>query len=491
MAISIVNLMLAAKYFGVTLERDVWILALNCVIVVDMAIWGPINETFRAKFVLLKEQKGERESLLHTRSLIYLTLLTSLVIVSAIMFGSAQIAAVLAPNFSIEEREALSLMVMVLAPSLLFNQATQLAIGVLNAYESFYIPEIASSIASAFNVIVMVLLASVVGIYSLVIGYYFGLLLLVILLAKQFVKRRIMLFDKLDGVELKKALPFILFSVPFFLPYIFAQLNLVIEKSLASTMGVGIVSSLDYARKMPDVFLTVLTSVLTTMLVPVLSSFFARGNLHEAYSDFRKMFQLGMLLVTLLICIVFSSSIEIIHVLYNQGRISAETLSMISRLSIYYSWASLPVFLYLIAGVTLLAQNRGKLYAAFGLLAQLGMIAINFAFFNRVGPFVFPLALFISHSIAALLLFSNLPFNKQDLLKTFFKYLLILTIAYGVSWLLVDLNFTLPFFQFILKSILIVGFILFLLFLLRTEEGRLLQVYTRKLYMKVKGNNQN
>jgi putative peptidoglycan lipid II flippase len=60
LALGILNLTISAKYFGITQERDAWLLALNSIVVFDMAIWGPINETFRARFLFIKEEEGER-----------------------------------------------------------------------------------------------------------------------------------------------------------------------------------------------------------------------------------------------------------------------------------------------------------------------------------------------------------------------------------------------------------------------------------------------
>ena len=71
--VGILNLSLTAKYFGVSLEKDVWLLAISVVLFLDMAFWGPINETFRSKFIFLRSEIGEIKALQKTKSLLFFT----------------------------------------------------------------------------------------------------------------------------------------------------------------------------------------------------------------------------------------------------------------------------------------------------------------------------------------------------------------------------------------------------------------------------------
>src|SRR5690606_1726120 len=240
--LSVFNLVLAAKYFGVMVGRDIWVLALNCIVVLDAAIWGPVNETFRAKFVSMRAERGEEYGLVASGALFTVTLLFSMVLTLFLALNREIIASVIAPDFSGQDHHALAAMIMLLAPSLLFNQGTQLGIGILNAYGSFYVPEVASCIATVVNICTMSLFAPSIGIYSFALGYYVCLILFSVLLFRQFRKRWIVLLAGIRQFKMKLVTPFIVFALPFFVPFFFAQLNHVVEKSLASTMGVGVVS---------------------------------------------------------------------------------------------------------------------------------------------------------------------------------------------------------------------------------------------------------
>src|SRR5690606_15555586 len=163
----------------------VWLLSLNFIVVVEAMLWGPINETFRAKFVLLKEELGEQVVLNKTKSLLLLTGVISVALVAGIMVFRVPISRLLAPAFGESQVQFFALMLMTLTPSLLVNQLSHIGISVLNAYESYFLPEISSSVAALVNILALLFLAPYMGIFSLLIAYYFGLLLMLAMVFDQ------------------------------------------------------------------------------------------------------------------------------------------------------------------------------------------------------------------------------------------------------------------------------------------------------------------
>ncbi|HWK99015.1 MAG TPA: lipid II flippase MurJ, partial [Parapedobacter sp.] len=410
LAFSVIGLSLAAKYFGVSVERDTWLIALNCIVVVNLAIWGPVNETFRAKFVILREEQGEARVLERTRALLAVTAMVTLVLVGCLIAFPYSIAKVLGPAYDTEQLNALVLMLLVVAPSLLFDQFSQLGISILNAYDSFFVPEISNCIAALVNIVSMILLAPHIGIYALAVSYYIGLVLMLSLIIGQIRLRKIPILFSFRDIHLADFKPFFIYALPFFVPYFFIQVNFLVEKSLGNLLGEGVVSMLDYSRKFVDIPINVLTSVLLTMLVPVLSGHFAKRNIAGFLKDFKQLYQFGLLIITALIAFFCSSSTELIGlILYHKGQISHDAIAEMGQLSMYYAWSALISFLYIIFGLALLATNRGKVYAFFGVLAQLIMIGLNFLYYRTFGAYTFPLTFILAHSFSAIALFIYFP----------------------------------------------------------------------------------
>ncbi|HKG08902.1 MAG TPA: lipid II flippase MurJ [Pedobacter sp.] len=473
------TLSLSAKYFGVSIQRDVWLLAFNCIVVLDLAIWGPLNETFRAKFIFFREENGEDEALKRARSVLIFTNVITVVIVAFLILMPELLAGFIAPGLKGAELAFLLFMIQVIAPSFLFNQIGQILISILNAYNSIYIPEISGFISGIINLAMIILLAPVIGIYALACSYYLGLLLLIVLLVIQVKKMKINLFSQMTAVKLSDAMPFVLFALPFFLPYFAGQIANIVEKSIASTMGTGVVSVLDYARKFSDILLGVLSSVLTTILVPALSVRFAQKDHTGFFQEFRQMYQGGLLLLAGITAMFTACPGAFVAILYGQGSINTATLTQISTLTTLYSWSAVAVFLYAIIGMSLIASKKGKIYALYGIVAQLVMVALNLLFYKKLGTYIFPLSLLAAHFMAVILIFSHLPQRKSLALITL-KYLLLLvlvtTLLYGINVSFIKLSS--PFLSLLANGSLFLFLMLSLIFVFRLDEGLAL----RRLY---------
>ena len=484
LAFAILNLSFSAKYFGVDLQRDIWLLALSAVIVFEVAIWAPLNDTFRAKFLFVKADKGEAEALQQTKSLLLLINLITILSVSLMIIFPDLISRLLAPGYKDEQTKLLNFMIRLLAPTFLLTQTTKILTSILNTYNSFIIPEVSGLITQVSTLVMIITLAPSMGIVSLAFAYYSGLLLLLVLLILQLRKHKVNLFQKLLSAKLRPALPFFMFSLPFYLPHFTAQLNLIVEKSLATSTTTGAVSILDYSRKFTDIPLDVLIGIFVSLLVPVLTSKFSAGLKQEFFEEFRKIYQFGFLIVALIVGMFTGCADGIVDFLYKNTTIDTGALRQIGKLTMFYSWAAFGVFLYHIFGLSLLSSKRRVLFAFYGTLAQLLMIGVNLYFFKGYGIFIFPFSLGISHFIAAVVMSFYFPFRTKRLLIITIKYsLMVFTtgiLMYTFNQYLVTFEkpvLTIIFNVLLLNLILVAG-----MFIARMEERDIIQRYLKKLF---------
>lgn len=480
MAFSVVGLSLAAKYFGVSLDRDMWLIALNCIVVMNLAVWGPINETFRAKYVILREEQGEAQVLAKVRSLMVVALVISLFLVACILVFPVPLARLIAPAYNAEQIDALVLMLMIVAPSLLFDQFNQLGVSILNGHNSFFIPEISNCIAAVVNIVSMIVLTPYIGVYALAVSYYVGMALMVLFIVYEINKRTIPLFSWDNKIRLADFKPFFLYALPFFIPYFFIQVNVLVEKSLGNILGEGVVSMLDYSRRFVDIPINVLTSVLLTMLVPILAGHFAKRDAARFLNDFKQVYQFGLLIVTALIAFFYSSGVELLNlILYHDGGIPSTAIIKMASLSTYYAWSALTNFFYIIFGLALLATQKGKIYAFYGVIAQLIMIALNFMFYREFGAYTFPISFIVAHTFSAIALFVYFPYNRRKFVGVTLKYLCyLILVVFGADLLvrLIPWDFNTLGVLAVNGSVIVVLMFL-LLFLFRFEER--LTVYTQ------------
>jgi len=483
LAFAILNLSFSARYFGVSLQRDVWLLALNAIVILDIAVWAPLNDTFRAKFLFIKAKDGEAKALLHTKSLLLVINLITCVLVVLIMLFPGVIGQLLAPDYGEHEQITLKFMIRIVAPSFLINQITKILISILNTYNSFIIPEITGFITQVFTLVVIITLAPSIGIISLAISYYAGLILLLIMLLVQLKKRNINLFAGIFSANLRIALPFFAFSLPFFLPHFTSQINVIAEKSLATSAAIGSVSILDYARKFSDIPLDVLIGILVSLLVPVLSLKFSTGMMKDFFEAFKKIYQFGFLILALIIGLFTGCSGAIVDFLYKKGNISTLSLSKISELTMGYSWAAFGIFLYHIYGLSLLSSGKGKLFALYGTMAQLVMIGMNFYFFKDYSLYIFPFSLGSSHLIAAIVMAFYFPVRNSGLLIITVKYSFVVLVTGFLMYLLhIYLSdFGTPILVIIFNVIALKLILVAMIFIARLEERTIILKYLKKI----------
>ncbi|RXM66930.1 lipid II flippase MurJ [Chryseobacterium sp. CH1] len=188
--VNLVLLSLTARYFGVSIEKDIWLLAFATITTLDLAIWGPINETFRTKFVFLKEKENDEYAIRKTQSLLFYFICFSVLGIVLIVLFNAFFARVIAPDYNVAQLEILQKMLIYVAPALLFNQLMQIGISILNAYEIFFVAEISSFCSNILNIALLILFVNQFGIYALVISYYISTLLLIFFILFYFYRKK-------------------------------------------------------------------------------------------------------------------------------------------------------------------------------------------------------------------------------------------------------------------------------------------------------------
>jgi len=419
MGITIFTLSLSAKYFGISLERDSWILALGCITVIDLAVWGGIIETFRTKFIFIREKEGEVIALRSAFSLFFYTSAIT-ILLSFIVFKFPHFfAGIIAPAYKGSQLLFIISLLKILAPSLMLTQITLLGTSVLNAYDSFYIPEILGTISGILNLLLIVILAPQIGIYSLAWAYYISLVLLVVLLLIEYRRKKITLL-KNASFKAKHALTFLLFALPYYLPYFLGQASALIEKSISGFLGPGTVSLLDYSRKFLDIPLSVLFSILSTITLPILSLKYAQRKLKEYIVEFNNIFQMGLLLIIIFIGFMLIGAKEVVSLLYKG--LSMGDINQIANLARCYAVAFLGLYLYTMGGFSLLSTNKTKTSAVIVLFNQLGVITINLLLYKSLGTFVFPLSLFVCHFLSAVFMNRFTRVKSKSTLIIFGKY---------------------------------------------------------------------
>ncbi|MEQ1308513.1 lipid II flippase MurJ [Acinetobacter bereziniae] len=434
--LAILTLSLTAKYFGVSLDKDVWLIGSMIIGMLGLAVWGPINETFRAKFVVIKESEGQETAISYTKSLLFYMFSISCIIMILIFIYPQLIAEIIAPGFSGLELEKLVQMIRFLVPIFLLSQLNLILSSILNAYEVYYIPEISSLCTQIINIFLIIFFAQSMGIQALIVALYISTLVLSIFLISKIVRLKIPLFThpivfKFDGFKL-----FFIFALPFFLPYFIGQLNGIVEKAVATSIGVGAVSIVDFARRIPDLLNSVLISIILTILVPTLTKAFVNHDAITYSKEFLESYRLGLFGLILFIVFFINGAEPVSYLLYKSPSINTEQMNSIILLSKLFAISLIGVFSYIIFGMSMLSADKAKLYVISGSFAQILVTIVNLIMVKWFDMKVFPLSFFLAHFLAAFYMLMHYPYDKLIIYKETIRYYLLGIISASFAYLI-------------------------------------------------------
>ncbi|ATA94028.1 lipid II flippase MurJ [Capnocytophaga canimorsus] len=424
--LGVLTLSLTVSYLGVSVEMDSWLVALTGIGTIGLAMWGSINETFRSKFIVIKEVEGEDIALARVHSLLFYIFIFSVLSIVVIWCFPQLLIRFFSTQVFHNRALILSEMFRLLAPFILLNQCVAICTFVLNAYDVFYIPEISSAVSQIVNILLILLFAEQLGIYVLIIALYISTVFLLFFLLYKLRKLKVNIFPlSIPNIEGFKM--FFVFSIPFFIPYFFGQLSGVVEKRMATNIGIGAVSILDFSRKIPDIFNGVILSLILTMLLPTLTKFFVNRQQEDFQKIFLEIYQLALFCLISFVTLFFVGGDDLLTLLYGRGKITTNNLQEIIYVSKVYAVSLFGIFSYIVFGMVMLSINKGKVYAFFGALTQVVTILMNVLLVDYFGIIVFPITILIAHMISAFFMFLYFPYGRKKILITSMKYYL-----YGV-----------------------------------------------------------
>ena len=116
-----------------------------------------------------------------------------------------------------------------------------------------------------------------------------------------------------------------------------SDLNMLVDKFLASNMSVGSISALNYAAKLPSIFDSMLVVGLGIVVLSSLSDSKARGNNQEFVDHATKIIKIASILLLPVSIFFLTLAPEIIEVIYKRGRFDSGSVDLVSAVLIGYA----------------------------------------------------------------------------------------------------------------------------------------------------------
>lgn len=239
----------------------------------------------------------------------------------------------IAPKYSGNQLTLTIALTRLLMPNLFFGGLVGVLVGINNSHHSFIAPSINGLTANIIALISIYTLGRTMGIYGLAIGSVLGISFQFFI---QFVDARRFgfRFKFIPNIHDSGFREIMVMVVPFILSASVAQVNLVIDRTLATGLEQGAVSSLYFADKI--VYLpTVFTGAIATVTFPLFVTYWAQKHWDELAESINRSLRLTILLILPAVLGLYTLRIPFVRLFFLHGEFTNESALITANVVAY------------------------------------------------------------------------------------------------------------------------------------------------------------
>jgi len=326
-----------AYQFGATAQTDAYLVASVIPMALSGLVAGAVAVAFIPVFTEYRLKAGEGEAWTMASTVINLTALLLVAGTAIYLLAAPFLVPLLGPGLASETQALAVHLSRLLAPTIIFIGLVGLATAVLNAYRHFTYPAFAVLLYNCGMIGGALLLGRLMGISGLVLGAVAGAAAYLFALSVPLAGKKNYYRPTLEDLSHPGVKKVGLLVLPFIVGSAAAQLNLLVDRILASGLVEGSISALNFAIRVMQLPLGIFAGAAATAAYP----FLAEQAAGEKADDLRRTFSEGL---RMLWFIVFPLSMglmvlgqPIIRLLFEWGAFNATATEMTAVALLCYS----------------------------------------------------------------------------------------------------------------------------------------------------------
>lgn len=429
-----------ANFYGTGMYADVFVLTLNIPGLIIAIIGSAIATTYIPLYVETKEKHGQEGALKFTNNVLNLCYVLAIVIAILGLVFTEQFVTVFAAGFvrNPEKFQAAVVFTKIMISGVLFICGSKIIGSYLQVNESFTIP---SLIGLPYNIIIItsiVLSAVMKNIYILPVGA-------LIAMASQlffqipFAKKKSYKYQPYINLKDESIRKLSILVMPMLLGVSIGQINIYVDRLLATTLSDGRLSALNYASKLNDFVLALFVTSIITVIYPKLAKLTNDEN-KEGFINTIVKSSNCVILVVLPISIGFIILAEpIVRILFERGKFDATSTELTTIALQLFSLGLLAVGIRDVLYRVFYSLSDTKTPMINSSISLIINIILNLILIKPLGHAGLALSTSISSILTAVLLFFSLKrkrgyFGGGLIVKTGIKSLFASTIMAVIAW---------------------------------------------------------
>lgn len=383
-AFGVVNQVVISDRFGTTNATDAYFVTLALPILVTNLVVAAVSASTIPIYVRLTKAEQQREASEVLSTLINVVTIFLLLILALLLLFPRPALIVLAPGVSSETIDIGVTLAPYLFPTLLLNIFVGFLTSVLNATRRFGWPALAGMLWPLAILLAALFLSAQYGIVALGIGQLVGtgaqfLVTLLLTRKSQFRYRPVLRLKNPNArLALSQLWPALIGSM-------IGQANGVIDQVVASTLGAGDISALNYADKIAGIPVSLIFVAGAQAVLPYFSSQVAAGDF-QSLKKTLNLFAWVVSIVTLITTIGFIVFADlIVDVLLRHGAFTDESAQKTAATLIGFAVGLCPMALCFMLPRVFNAMHRNQLLMRISLFTMVTNLALDIVLVRFLG----------------------------------------------------------------------------------------------------------
>ena len=395
--------MLVGYQFGVSIYTDAYKAAVSVPETVFTIVGLAISTVFIPMLSKVKYEKNKDEMFKFSNNIISILLVVSIITFALGFIFTDKIVAFMFNGFNEEKFTLTVFLTRITLFNLLFLSINACYTAMLQVCEDFIVPSILGMFFNA-PMIIYLLCFNDISIIGLTIANVIGNFLRVAVQIPVLYKHgyRFKLFINLKDDRIKKILILI---IPVIIGSGANSLNMVVDMKVASSLGDGAVSALDFAQKIIVFANTAITTSIVSVMYPLMANKLNEGD-NEGFAMYltKSISTIALLLVPISIGFILLNK-EIISVFYERGKFNDVAVGITASAFLGYSLVLPFTGVRDILNSSLFSMQKTKVTTINGVIGVVINIILSISLAKVFGIFGVAIASTIASIITAVLLF--------------------------------------------------------------------------------------
>lgn len=288
-------------------------------------------------------------------------------------------------------------------------------------------------------VIASILLSDTTRIYILMVGYIASMIAALIMLYAYGKKHSLINYKPIINLHDKDFILLLTVAIPLGVSSLLGQVNSMVDKMFATTLGEGVTTALGYADRIQSLFLVLTTTTFLNACYPRIINQLSSGNKKEGLRYIQRGYDITFYFCIPFVFLIIDNAQAIISIVFEHGNFVSSASVISAECLKYYAIGILFYSLNLVENRTLSAELKQKLISKNAIISVVINIILDFVFVKEFGYIGLPLATSLAGIVGFVV--AAIDLKKCDLLgfdrtmfKEIFKIMVGSVIAYACSW---------------------------------------------------------